>query len=138
MKPGPSSDRLFSKCPQSTMSRASSVTSSSSCAGSPRPWSHGCRDRAQRVKFALAAPLVPGAVERVGAPAKVEPQRHRAEIEVAPHRVQEVAAIAFRKLLQPIAEDDEARRPALHLGDVAELDPLAPGGGRRVGLDRLL
>src|SRR5690348_15127449 len=136
MKPGPSSDRLFSKCPQSTMSRASPVTSSSSCAGSPRPWSHNRRDRAQTVKFALAAALIPGSVERVGPPAEVETKRHRAQVEVAPHRVQEVAAIAFRKFLEPVAEHNEARRPALHLRDVAELDPLAPRRRRRVGLDR--
>src|SRR5690348_16495577 len=128
MKPGPSSARLFAKCPQSTMSRASSVTSSSSCAGLPRQWSHGGRDTGQRVKFALA----PAPVKRVRAAAELEPQRHRSEVEVTPHRVQQVAAIAFRKLVEPVAEHDEARRPALHLGDVAELDALALGRGRGV------
>src|SRR4029078_13532829 len=71
-------------------------------------------------------------------PAELEPQRHRAELEVAAQRVQQVAAVAFRELVGTVAEHDEARRSRLYLGDVAKLDPLASGCGRRVGLDRTL
>src|SRR5690242_8666270 len=133
MNPGPSSARLFSKCAQSTMSRASSATSSSSRAEIPAVVPR-CRSSWKRVNLALAAV----AVERVGAPSEIEPERDRADAEIAPHRVEEITPVALRKLFEPVAEHDEARRPRLHLGDVAQLDPLALGCRRRVGLDRLL
>src|SRR6059058_5348287 len=128
MKPGPSSVRLFSKYPQSMMSRASSVTPCSSKAGCLRPWSHGRNTSPQRVNFALST-----AIERVGAAAEVQSQRDRAELEVAAQRVDQIAAIALRKLVGAVAEHDEGRRPAAHLGDVAELDLPAFGRGRRIG-----
>src|SRR5689334_6169921 len=104
MKPGPSSVRLFSKCTQSTMSRASSLTLSSSSAGSRRLCSTHGPDRGKGVNFSLAAALV----ERVGAATELQPQRNRTQIEVAPHRVQQVAAVALRKLLKAVAEHHEA------------------------------
>src|SRR6185437_12812916 len=135
MKPGPSSVRLFSKCAQSTMSRASSATSCSSRAGFLRQGPTAVRDRAKRVKFSLAAARL---VERIGAAAEVEPQRDRAQIQVAAHRIEQIAAVTLRKLFEAIAEHDEARWTGVHLGDVAELDALTLGRGRRVGLDRSL
>src|SRR5688572_13230496 len=75
-------------------------------------------------------------VKRVLRSAHGQPQRHRAEIEVAPHRIYEITLIAGRQLVDPSPEDDEARWPRLHLGDVSELDPLASRRGRRVRLDR--
>src|SRR6185503_14536171 len=80
-------------------------------------------NRTQRVKFALAA----GFVERIRTAAKIQAKRHRSEIEIAAHGVEQVSPIAFRKLLKPVAEHDEGRRAALHLRDVAQLDPLPPG-----------
>src|SRR4029078_2479123 len=80
--------------------------------------------RPKRVKFALAAP-----VERIGAPAKVEPQRNRPKPEIAAHRIEQIAPVAFGKLLGPVAEHDERRGSRRHLRDVAELDALALGGG---------
>src|SRR5690348_5749884 len=138
MKPGPSSARLFSKCAQSTMSRASSLTPSSLFAAVLRPRLHGAWHRSERVKFALAPLLAAAGVERIRPAAEVEAQRNRAKIEVAPQRVHEIAPVAFGKLVGAVAEDDEARRPRLHLSDVAQLDPLPLGRGRRVRLDRIL
>src|SRR5690242_6947741 len=120
MKPGPSSVRLFSKKPQSTMSRASSAKSKLPDAGCLRQWSSGFPNRGERVKFSLA----PALVERVRAPAKLQAQGHGAKLQVAAHRVQQVPAVALRKLFEPIAEYDERGRTRLHLGNVAELDPL--------------
>src|SRR3954447_20847051 len=131
MKLGPSSVRLFSKCPQSTISRAASANfRSSSSAGCLRPWSHCLRISPQRVNFALAAPLILG--ERVRAAAKVESKGHGAQAEIAPHRVEQIAAVALRQLVEAVAEHHEARRAALHLRDVAQLDPSAFGGRRRI------
>src|SRR5215208_8513830 len=115
MKPVPSSDRLFSKCAQSTILLASSLTPSSSSAGCLRLWSHYALDRPQRVKFSLSL----RAIEGIGAPTEAEPQRHRAELEVAAHGIEEIAAIAVRQFVHPVAEDYEGRRARLHLGDVA-------------------
>src|SRR3954453_6844316 len=114
------------------MSRASSLTPSSLSAGLPRPWSHSRPNRAKGVNFSLAAALVEG----VGAAAKIKSQWDRPHAEIAPHRIEQVAAIAFRQFLEPVREPYDARRPRLHLRDVAELDPLAPGRRRRVRVDR--
>src|SRR3546814_3557492 len=48
-----------------------------------------------------------------------------------------IAAIAFGQFVQPVAEDDEGRRPRLCLGDIAQLDAPAAGRGRRVLVDGL-
>src|SRR5436190_5159510 len=137
MKPGPSSVRYFSNKAQSTMSGSSSSKSNSSFARSLGRGSTRDLTSPKRVKFALAPALAP-LVERIAAPPEFEPQRHRAELEVAPHRVEQIAAIAFGQRLGAVAEHDEGRRPRFHLSDVAQLDPLALGRGRRVGLDGLL
>src|SRR5689334_5299853 len=87
----------------------------------------------KRVKFDLArSPF--GAIEGVAAAAEFQAQRHRSQLQVSAHRVEQVAAIAFRKLVRAIAEHDEARRPGLHLSDVTQLDPLALGCRRRIGV----
>src|SRR5207302_8863722 len=90
-----------------------------------------------RVNFALAQ-LAAAPVERVGAAAELEPDRHRAEREIAPHRVEQVAPVALRKLVSTVPEHDKSRRPGLHLRDVAELNPLPLGRRGRIGLDRHL
>src|SRR5437879_10938801 len=118
MKPGPSSVRFFSKYVQSTMSRASSLTYHSSSAGCLRQRSHCLRDSRKRVNVSLAS-------ERVASAAEGQPQRHRAELQVAAHRVEQVPAVAFWQLVGAAAEHDESRRPRFHLGDVAQLDALA-------------
>ena len=60
-------------------------------------------------------------------------QRYRAEVEIAPHRIEQVALVAGRQLIDARAEHDEAGRAGLDLGDVAELDPLAAGCRRGIG-----
>src|SRR5690349_8002583 len=97
MNAPPSSVRLFSKYAQSTMSRASSVTPQTpQCRR--RPATVQGPNRRKRVKFALAAPLIPGAIERVGTPAEVETEGDRAEVELAPQSVHKIPPIAFRQL----------------------------------------
>src|SRR6185369_3704660 len=133
MNPGPSSVRFFSNSAQSTMSGFSSLNVQPSL-----PITSGMVPTvglvtAQRVKFSLSF----AAVERVAAAAEVEPERNCAKLEVAAKGVEEVAAVALGKLIGAVAEHDEAGRAGFDLGDVAKLDPLAPGRGRRVGLDRM-
>src|SRR6185437_8947785 len=115
MKPGPSSERLFSKCTQSTMS-CSSLTQISLAARTSglislrRLWR-------KSVNLSLAA-----AVERILWRTKGEPQRHRPELEIAPHRVEKIAVVAFRQFRKTVAENHKAGRPRFHLSDVAEFD----------------
>src|SRR6476469_6146697 len=111
MNPRPSSVRCFSKYAQSMMSRASSVTPCSSRAGNIRHWSHALETSGQRVKFSLAATLI----KWVAAAAEIEPERHRAELQVAADGVHEVAAIALRQFVSAVAEHDKGRRAGLHL-----------------------
>src|SRR5579884_2007973 len=134
MKPAPSSTRLFSKCAQSTMSRASSLTPSSSNGGATQPRLHVHRDKLERVNFALAAVCRTVPVEWIAAAAEVQPQRDGTQLEFAPQCVEQVATIALGELIGPVAEHDEAWRPRLHLCDVAELDALALWRRRRVCL----
>src|SRR4051794_39815897 len=134
MKPGPSSVRLFSKCAQSTMSRASSLTCYSSNAECHRRGPTCRSDKRKRVNFSLA----PAPIERIPASAEVEPQRHWAKLEIAAHGIEQIAPIALGQLFGAVAEHDECRRTRLHLGDVAELDPLTARRRRRIGLDRSL
>src|SRR5687767_8599149 len=152
MNPGPSSARLRSKCTQSTMSGAPSLKLPASPKSKPPPIAAGAcrpcpkqRNYPQRVKTCLAegsaalefpwGRILPGRVERVARAAKGQPQRHRAELEVAAQGIDQIAAIAFGQLVGAVAEHDEARRPRLDLGDVAQLDPFALRRRRRIGLD---
>src|SRR5687767_1381713 len=118
MKPGPSSVRLRSKCAQSTMS-FSTVTLVSSRPGEMRGrGSPDCFRRA-RVKTSLAAApataarMIFIALALIGVllRAQGQAQRHRPDIEVAPHRIEQIAAIAFGQHVDPSAEDHERRRP---------------------------
>src|SRR6476646_10282237 len=108
MKAGPSSVRLFSKCAQSTMSRAASVNPKllkrrkHPAMVPTRAW-----DRSQRVNYFLAKSLSAVAVEGVGAAPELKPERHRADFQVPAHRVEQIAPVAFRKLFEPIAEHHE-------------------------------
>src|SRR5919112_3481580 len=113
MNPGPSSDRERSKCAQSTMSRASSLTCRSSSARAVPAVLPRLRDSRKRVKFALAAPI---AIEGIAPAAEVQPQRNCAEIEIAPKRVDEIAAVAFGQFVGAVAEHGKARRTGVHLG----------------------
>src|SRR5256885_5947584 len=127
MKPGPSSFRFFSNSVQSTISGVSSVNANSP-SRSPRAWSHLRMWYREKGKLWLSRlNLAAAAVERVAPSAKVETHRHGPELQVATHRIEKVAAIAFGKLVGTVAGHDEGRGAALHLGDVAQLDPLAAG-----------
>src|SRR5581483_3783788 len=132
MKPGPSSSRLFSKCAQSTMSRASSLTPCSSRRGPKQyPRLHEGWHRSERVKFALAAT----SVERIAAAAEVQPKRNGTEHQLTAEGIEQVTPIAFGQFVGAVAEHDEARRPSLHLRDVAKLDPLTFRSRWRIGVD---
>src|SRR3546814_3461438 len=67
-----------------------------------------------------------------------EPHGHRTEAHLLAEAFDEITQIAVRQLIDPRAEQDEARRPRVHLGDIAELDPLAARHRRRIALDRVL
>src|ERR1044072_4673887 len=108
-KPAPSSLRAAQKTVQSTTSCSFPVHSST-------PPSLGAAGKGPVDVSAFA-------VERVLRAAQGETDRHRAEAELAPHPVHPIAAIAVRKRLEAASEDDDARRPRPHLGDVPELDP---------------
>src|SRR4051812_24714466 len=90
------------------------------------------RASAERVKFGLASLRI----ERIAAGTKGQAQRYRAHLEVAADRIDEVAAVALGQLVGAVAEHHEAWRTGVHLGDVAQLDPLAAGRRRRIGIDR--
>src|SRR6185503_7369653 len=130
MKPGPSSVRYFSNSVQSTMSGFSSSKCISSAPITSGMVPHLTLPSPKRVKFALASALARRS--RIGVPgaAEAQPQRHRAEREVAAHGVEQISAIAFGQFVGAVTEHDEGRRPRLHLGDIAQLDPLALGRGR--------
>src|SRR4051794_4952544 len=121
MKPGPRSFRLFSKCVQSTMSRASSVTFHSSAAGGRQRLFPASADRRKRVKFCLTPALAAITVEWVCSAAKAQSQRNCAEFEVAAQRIHEISAVALRQFISAIAKHDEGRWSALHLRNVAQL-----------------
>src|SRR3546814_5159305 len=50
--------------------------------------------------------------------------------------VDQIALIAVGKLIDPRAEQHEAGGARLGLRQIAQLDPLAAGRGRRIGIDR--
>src|SRR5688500_13175972 len=110
MKPAPSSARLRSKCTQSTIFSSSSLILF--------PVATSDRDTPQRVKLALAV-----ALEWIFRRAERQAHRDRGQLQVAPHRIQQVAAIAVRELVHSRAEHHEGRRARLNLCDVAKLDP---------------
>src|SRR3954447_21653557 len=105
MKPAPSSERLLSKCTQSTILESSSLIIFPVC-----PLE--LRLTGERVKLALAS-----IVEWIFRRAEGQPQRHRLDLQVPPHRVQQVAAVAVGQLVDARAEHHERGRPGLHLRD---------------------
>src|SRR3546814_10763068 len=60
----------------------------------------------------------------------------RSETEIAADAVDQIALIAVGKLIDPRAEQHEAGGARLGLRQIAQLDPLAAGRGRRIGIDR--
>src|SRR3546814_10894433 len=78
----------------------------------------------------------PSAAERVFGRAQRQPDRHCTETEIAADAVDQIALIAVGKLIVPRAEQHEAGGARLGLRQIAQLDPLAAGRGRRLGIDR--
>src|SRR5690606_33055610 len=76
--------------------------------------------------------------ERVLRAAQRQAHRHGPAVEVLADRIDQVALVARRQVVEAGAEDHEARRAGLDLGDVAQLDPPPAGRGRRIGLERLV
>src|SRR5215831_8512521 len=61
-----------------------------------------------------------------------QPDRHARQIEAFPQRVDKVAAVAVRYCVGAGAEQHEAWRAGLRLGDVVELEAAARHRGRRI------
>ena len=78
------------------------------------------------------------AFERVLRAAQRQPDRHGIEAQFAADAVDQIALVALGQLVEPGAEQHEARRAGLGLGDVAQLDPLAARRGRRIGVERIV
>src|SRR5258707_15006147 len=62
-----------------------------------------------------------------------QPDRHPRQGERLAQRVDQIALVAVRHGVGAGAEQNEARRAGLRLGDVVELEPAARYGGRRGG-----
>src|ERR1700710_557423 len=94
------------------------------------------------VNYALcptsAASAFSAVSERVARRPSLQAHRHRAEAQFPADAVDQIAQIGVRELVDAGAEQDEARRPRVDLGDVSELDPFAARRRRRVLLDRVL
>src|SRR5688572_23949703 len=138
MKSAPSWVRIRANFAQSTKaSVASSMFQTTSSSRAERSVTASGKQPIYNLagKAATAAPAEALAAERIAARARRQPHWHGAEAEILPEAVDQVAAVAFGQELGAVAEDDEAGRPGADLGDVAQLDPLAAGRGRRVLLD---
>src|SRR3546814_13458457 len=60
----------------------------------------------------------------------------RSETEIAADAVDQIALIAVGKLIDPRAEQHEAGGARIGLRQITQLDPLAAGRGRRIGIVR--
>src|SRR5436853_5404725 len=65
----------------------------------------------------------------------MEPDRHAPQIEILAQAVHQVPDVAFRKMIELIAEQRDRRGAALHLSCVSDLDAAARWSGWRVAFE---